>query len=311
MKKQTNLILITVLILQLALIAFLYRPGQEKLPPRLNLFEGLVAEQVTAIDITDDEGNSLSLTREGKSWTVGSNNYPADQESIKTLLAKIAKLQSARVVTRTRASHSRLKAGKELFNRKVVLKGEGEETQFFLGTAPGSKSVHLRRAGEDEVYLTNNLASWELQADKESWWQTKYVNLDQEIQELALQNANGVIHLSKDEDGNWQLKENPDGRSLDQQQVEELVESLNPISISKYLDQPPKADKAPITTINYQTKETKLTLQIWPKDEEHGDYTVKSSQSTFHAKIRSYILDQAIKIKQGVFVNHFVIVASF
>lgn len=58
--------LAVLLVAQVALIAFFYRPGQHAAPVAANLFTDLSPEKVTGQTITDDQGKTITLTK--KEW---------------------------------------------------------------------------------------------------------------------------------------------------------------------------------------------------------------------------------------------------
>lgn len=298
MKKKITTLLVAALVLQLALIAYVYRPGQDKGPAARELFPGLDASAVTALTITDDSGKSITLTRKDKAWEVGAEKYPGDGDDITRVLKKIAALKTARLVTKTKASHVRLKVAETLFNRKVDLKTAGGDTIFYLGTAPSAKTVHLRKEGENEVYLVKDLAAWELQTGKESWWRDKYIDWQQKkLTGLTLHNANGDIRLGRDDKGGWKL-EGDNAARADKDKVISLVSTLSTITLSDYLPAdttPPK--EAPAATVIYHNKDGEVTLTIWPKKKDDADYLAKSTASPFYARIRAYVVDDILKAK--------------
>jgi len=299
MKKQTITILLAALVLQLAITAYVYRPGQGPAQETREFFSGLSPSQVTAMAITDDEGKSITLNKGDKGWTVGPAGYPGDKEDIERVLKKITGLKASRIVTRTRASHPRLKVADTLFNRKVVLTTSGGEKIFYLGAAPSAKTIHLRMDGEDEVYLVKDLASWELQTGKESWWQGKYVDWNQEkLTGLTVRNANGEIILGRDKDGGWVLEGGEDARG-DKDKIISLVSTLSTISVADYLppdSETPAAD--PVATVVYRQKDGEVTLTIWPKTKDENDYTAKNSASPFFATIRGYVVEDILKARK-------------
>ncbi|GBE13482.1 hypothetical protein BMS3Bbin14_00490 [bacterium BMS3Bbin14] len=302
MTKAKNTGLFILLIIQAALIVYLYRPGQGAPPPATLLFSGLRPEMVTSFTITDNMGKTISLAKIKQAWTVGSDGYPGDNDKINNLVRRIAGLKSSRLVSRTRGSHSRLKVGDELFNRKIVLSGPDRKkaVTFFLGTAPSARTIYLRRAGEDDVYEVSGLSIWKLQTDKESWWQRKYVAVkNADLQSLTLTNHGKIISLQRDAKGNWQLAGTPADRKLDRNRVTKLLNSVCRISISGYEGKnfAPR-DKA-IATITYKTRDKTFKLRIWPKNNKANEQVIKNSQSRFYARLEPYILQDTLELKKS------------
>ena len=294
-KKNMIPILIVLLVLQAAVIAYLYRPGQTQTNPSVSLMDTVDAKTVSAMTITDENGDTIMLSKEGPEWVVGSDKFPADQLTVENGINKICGLESARLVSRTKSSHNRLKVGNELFNRKVVLGSDQGDTTFFMGTAPSSKSVHLRISGHDEVYQVAGISAWELQPEQDSWWKSKYVTLEPEaIQGVSITNALGTLNLIRTGDEkNWQFGEEVSG-VLDQAKASALIRTISNISISEYLKKDFAIDTPPVCTIEYQVDTENISLQIWPKSEDNDDHVAKLSNAAFFTKIRAYILQEAL-----------------
>ena len=308
MNKTKNTILIIILALQVALIAFLYRPGQNAAPKAANLFTTLSPEQLTSLVITNEQGKSLSLQKKS-GWQISDGEYPVDQAKIDGLLKKLSDLKSSRLVSQTTGSHTRLKVADGDFSRKVEL-GQGDsKTTFYLGTSPSAKSIHLRLSDAKEVYQINDLSAWELQADKESWWQTRYVSQESsKLTGIRISNAMGTLELVNDADKKtWQVKSDPE-KTLDSKKVDTLVNSLLDISIDSYQAKDFTPKGKPIATVTYQTKDKDSTLEVWAKDAEQapvpdkgkpaeGNQVIKVSTSTFYAKAKDYVVKSALETK--------------
>lgn len=300
MNKTKNIMLLGLLVLQIAVLAFLYRPGQHAAPVAGNLFKALAPEQVTSLSITGEGGKAIALTKKD-GWQIDPGGFPADQSKIEALIKKLAELKAVRLVSQTTSSHARLKVAAGDFNRKVELGQVDAMTTFFLGTSPSAKSIHLRLSDAKEVYQINDLAAWEVQAEKESWWQTKYLSLKQDtLTGLRITNGSGALELAYDADKKaWQLKTAPE-TALDGKQVDTLVTPLLAIDIDSYQAKdfaPPKGK--PLATVTYQTKEGEKTLEIWAKDKaEDGNQVVKASSSAFYAKAKDYVVKGILEAKQ-------------
>ena len=297
-QSKKNTVLAVLLVAQVALIAFLYRPGQTAAPVATNLFPDLSPEKVTGLTITDDQGKSLTMDkREG--WQLSPEGSPADQTKIDALVKKLAALKTTRLVSQTTSSHARLKVADSAFNRKVELAQGEKKTLFFLGTAPSSKSIHLRLADAKEVYQVNDLSTWEVAAEKENWWQTRYVNhpLDS-LTGVTIANAQGKVELVSDGKKGWQLKDKPD-TTLDNKRVEMVISSLADMTIGSYLPKEFAAKGEPVATITYQAKAGgESTLKIWAKEKkEDQDQVVKASNSSWYAKAKEYALKEALELK--------------
>ena len=300
MNNTKNIVLAVLLILQAGLVAYLYRPGQNQAPPAAAIIKDLAPESVSALTITDGLGKTLTLTlAKDKDWRISGSDYPADQEKIEALLKKFAAMKASRLVSQTPSSYARLKVADSDFNRKVALEAGGKQIVFYLGTAPSAKSIHLRLAGAKEVYQVSDLAAWEVLAEQDSWWQTKYVNLPAaELSALTIANAQGGIELLHDQQ-NWRLAGKPDA-ALDSHPLETLLNAATQVSISSYLPKDFTPKGQPVATIT--CREAKggepLTIQIWDKDKPGDlDQPIKSSASPLYAKVKAYAVKELLAAK--------------
>jgi len=298
MNTPKNILLIVLLALQIALIAFLYRPGQQVVAAAGNLFPALAPGQLTGLTITGEQGKTLSLVKK-EGWQIVPGEFPADQAKIEALIKKLAEVKASRLVSQTKSSHARLKVAEGDFNRKVEISQGESKTLFYLGTSPSAKSIHLRLDGAKEVYQINDLAAWELGVEQESWWQTKYLSQPtKELTGLSINNPAGTIALVNDaEKKAWQIKDKAD-TPLDPKRLEPLLNAIGEIGVDAYLakDFAPKG-KA-VATVTYQGKAGEVTLSIWGKDKpEDGNQVIKSSSSAFYAKAKDYVVKAILESK--------------
>ncbi len=297
--NRKNLILSALLVLQIVLVVIALRPAATRAPEKKTFFPDLATSQVTKLVIRDAD-KDLTLVKKGDTWFVKSDaEYPADQKKITDLLDKLTGLSSKRLVARTRASHIRLKVDDEVFNRRIeILTGDVPAT-IFLGTSPTYKTLHVRMAGENEVYLVRDLSIWEAQTGRESWWKTRYLDLAADsLTKVSLTNANGSFTLLKN-DGNWRL-ENEDRPLLDKA-VRDFIDAARSISLLKYLgteEKPEYGLDKPAATLTVATSDgNTITVVIGPKNEEENNHVVKADNSPFYVSVASYTVEDLLNRK--------------
>lgn len=298
--------LAVLLLVQLAVLAFIYRPGTQHEPVKKAFFSDIAIEEIQGLTITDDEGKSIALQLNKGKWQIGQGAYPASTESIQDLLGKIIALQSARLVTTTQSSQVRLKVADDLFNRKIELQlADGKSKSFFLGTSPSNKTIHFRLAGQNQVFMVNDLASWEVQTDKESWWEKEYVSIPtEEIETLSITNAKGTFAFQKGDDKKWLIAAKNSELEESQEKIKTFIHSISKLSIDTYLAEKPPGDLGtPLCTVAYTIKSTPLSLTIWPANEENGSHTAKVSNSDFYATIRNYMLKELLEAESGNYLT--------
>jgi len=292
--SRMNKILALVLAVQLALVVYVFRPGQENVPPKVQFFSDIEAGQVTGLSIADQK-QAVTVTREGDAWVIDSTqHYPADKGKVEKLVQKLLGLTSSRLVARTRASHGRLKVGAEDFNRKLTLHlGKGDDRILLLGSAPNYKTIHVRRANDDEVYLVKDLADWEAQADPHSWWDTNYIDVKPEdLQQVTLTNGHGRLELHRGADKQWQARQAAAGMALADEALTDFLNRVSLIQLDTYLERGGAETKygldKPVATLELITTAGAITLKVAKGDAKDEEYFMKSSDSPFVVRASGY-----------------------
>ncbi len=205
--KKHNQILVAVLLVQIALSAVLLWPrqavsGGESEP----LLGDLAVADVVALIVEDHDQNRMPLSQEAGQWVLSElGAYPTDAAKVNQLLNKLVAINTGRLVTRTDSSHKRLQVARDDFMRRVELKtADGESVIVYLGSSPRYGATHVRREGQDETYLTDDLGSWEANTSAAAWIDATYFYVVQDdIVSLTLENSNGSFTFSKDEADQW------------------------------------------------------------------------------------------------------------
>ncbi len=299
MNTKKNIGLLVLLIVQAALIVYLYQPSRNTAKPAAAIFNNLQADMIKSLTITDANAKSVHLAKIAGHWTVGENKYPADSGKIKGIMQILRKLKKSRLISRSRGSHSRLKVGEQMFKRKVSLtKSNGKKLTFFLGTSPSSKTIYLRRAGDNDVYEISGLTTWQLQTDNNSWWQAQYVTVNQaKLRGLSIKGKNAIA-LTRTAKGNWQLTDAPATSKLNSKRIGQLLDTLSGVFITGYEAKNFTPKGKAVATITYKTNEKSFNLQIWAaKDKKADTQIIKNSMSKFYARISSYILQDTLNLQ--------------
>lgn len=309
MMSKRNIALFFLLLLQLVLIGYLYLPQPENGPVK-RFFAGVTPEMVVRLAVVNAEQKSVAIRREGSGWLVeGAEEYPADREKLDNLLARLTSLQSDRLVAQTKEAHNRFQVGKD-FNQRVTLTlKDGKERSLYLGSSPNYKTTHVRAADDDGVYLVAELAAWQVSPDVKFWWQREYVEVSPEgLLGISLANSRGQLHLSRGDDGVWQLAGLEAGQQLDNSAVQEFVNSVSRITLSDYLGRVEKQEYGlaqPQATLTLKSESGVITLAVGRKDEQAGmggAYVMKSSASPFYVQGGSAQLAPLVERQKGDFV---------
>lgn len=242
-----------VLVLQILIGAGLYINKQnEQHSEKEQALLRLDMAQIDKITI-QQKGDAATLRKQDGNWLLPNlGSLPADQAKLNGLLGKLETLQTGWPVATTRSSHERFEVSEDKHQRRLQLyQGEQLKAELYIGTSPGFRKVHVRKAGHEAVY-TAELNTFDLPTEEAQW-------LDKGL--LAAQNISGIegpdYSLEKQQE-KWQLSENLQGE-LDQSSVQSLVSVLNNLRVTELSDTAPKKEVATSST-KLQVKQGDKTL---------------------------------------------------
>jgi hypothetical protein len=286
-------ILAGVLVLQiiLAVVVNLPKGTQASSGPLLDRYDpGAIA----AILLDNQSGDQLHLQKINGAWVLPEKgNYPVMSDKVAELLEKIEKVDTSRMVTQTSASHSQLLVADDDFMGKIVLsQADGKSYILYLGSSGGAGATHIRVSGQDQVYLTSDLTSWEVSPALNSWIDANYLTLTQDqIQSLSVQNANGTFKFTRGDDGRWTYDGLGAGEIFDAETFQTNISRLARLRMLEPLGteaDPTLGFDAPGASVAFALRDetgstSQITLIIGRKLGEN--YTAKVSTSPYYVKI--------------------------
>lgn len=304
--NRTQRILAIVLVLQIVLIAVVFWPRAGEVQAGEALLGSLDTAQVTRLNIDDADGNRITLVKSDGNWVLPeAGDYPAQADKIETMLQNLAGIETNRLITRTAASHERLGVAADEYERRIRLEGSGGESAvLYVGTSSGAGATHVRLEGQDEVFLTGEISSFDVGASPSNWIDTTFVSLSgDQVTGMVLENANGIYEFEKDpESGEWSLKDMPEDRQLNSSKVTSLVNRLSTLRMAQPLgkgeqpeygfDQPNAIVTLVATDENDAT--TTYTIEVGAISAEGDNYYVRSSVSDFIVLVASTSLDDVV-----------------
>jgi len=301
--NRINRILSAVLVIQIVLAVVVFVPrifpaGASSAP----LFGSLKAEDITRFTVSDKDGHSVELVRQGNGWSVSSAaDYPADTAKIDTFLGKLLAVQTNPLVTSTSASHKRLQVADDDFVRRVdVTSPDGATRTLFLGTTGTGGAPHVRLGGQDAVYQARELFSYDAATDVVNWINPVYFSVAQEnVTALTLQNANGTFEFEKSADGNWALKGLAAGEVFNLNNFTSLLVRIASVRMTKPLGKEAKPEyelDAPGAVITVASKDEAgsvktAILRIGAKDETDSSYVVGSTDSVYIVRVAGFSVE--------------------
>jgi len=299
-------ILAGILVVQVVLIAVAFWPRSTAPGAGAPLFPDLKAEDIVALTVTDTDGNSLQLRKEGEGWVLpDADGFPANAEKVNPVLEKIAGLTTSRLVTRTATSHKRLQVSPEDFVERIDLEtASGEQHTLFLGSSPQYGATHFRVDGQNETYLANDVTTYEMRAEPAAWIDTSFVSLeDASVKKITLQNANGSFSFSRDEDENWTMAGLSPDETLDQAKVDSLVSTAASVNMERPLGKTEKPEyemDQPSAVVRLETADTTVTIQVGAQYPEDESYVISSSEFPYYVEVASYAVQDLVdKTRDG------------
>ncbi|MCC6453784.1 MAG: DUF4340 domain-containing protein [Caldilineaceae bacterium] len=317
--SRTNLILLVILLAQVAVTAFVFWPRASATVTGTPLLAGVNADEVTALTITDDNDRSVSFTKTDGVWTLAdTEGYPANSDKISQTLTKLVAMTADRLVTRTPGSHGRLQVADDDYLRKVDITTPSGVQTLYLGSSTGASATHVRAAGQDATYLTNEIATWELDTLPTTWINVAYFKVPKEkITEVTLQNANGTFTFVHDNENpeEWTLADATADEPIASANINTLIDRIATLNLHTVLgksESPEYGLSEPLATLTVSTSavltETTgaeagtTTLLVGAKDDETNTYILKSSGSEFYVRLAAFTGDEFVNKQRSDFM---------
>lgn len=303
MFNRRNQILVALAVLQLALVAVVFWPrgSQAQGGP---VYADLNKDDIVYLQVAGNDGKQITLEKKAGAWVLpDADDFPARSDLVDALLDKLLALQNTRLVTQTAASHKRLQVAADDFVRRVEFRTQdGDSHALYLGTSPSMGSVHFRLDGQNEVFLTNALSSFDASPQASSYIDTQIISqAAADIKEMHVQNAQGGMTFVRDENGDWQVQELGGEQPSDSNKLSGLITRLSSLSMIRPLGKQAKPEYGldPAATVIRWTLQPQdgeaqeFELQIGAKD-ANNDYPVKFSGSPYYALVAPFAVEDFV-----------------
>ncbi len=311
--RRIHQILTGVLVLQLILSVIVFWPRRSTGAEKKLLFPDLKTEDVVSLTITDSEGKHIVLRRFGEEWVLPeADDYPVTGSKVTSVLEKIAKITTGRLVTRTEASHKRLKVAADDFVSRIELeKTDGTRYTLYLGSSPRYGATHFRLEGQNETYLTGELSSWETTTSATSWIDATYLNIPRtDLVKVTLENAHGSFFFTKQEtkegeEEKWAMEGLKEGESLAQDKLTTLLQRVTLLNMVRPLGKEEKPEYGfadPGAVITLETASQQVTLQVGAELEDQN-YVVKASTSPYYVAVSRYNVELLLNNGRDDFIQ--------
>lgn len=295
------------LVVQLLATAVVFWP-RKSAAAVTSLFEGLEAAEVTQMTVVNgDTDAQVKLSKSGAGWVVdGADGFSADTTKVDDALTKIVALKTNRLIATSPASRARLQVAEDKFVRRIDLTlQDGTSYSLYIGSSPGAGATHVRRADQSNIYATNDLTGYDINATVTSWIDSVYFNLSRDdISGVRLTNASRKFNFTKAADGTWSLTGVPADRTYDPTTFNTMLGRFVRFSLSQPLGQSEKPEyglttpqaTAEITTtqtVSDTTTVNTYTLLVGAKQQD-GNYVVKWSDSPFYVTAAGFSVESMV-----------------
>ena len=326
MLNRTNLFLAALLLVQAVVLAasVVLTAGTESRTVAPILSDVAVAD-VDRLIIADNLENEMTFARGEDGWVLpGADDFPLDSAKINDTLAKLAGMDTRRLVASNPANFARLEVKDDDFRRRIRLHAGDSSATLYLGGSGGANTVYIRRADENEVYLGSGLSSWELSTQVSTWLDANYVNVPvDDVLEITVQRADGSFTFRRDGES-WTYAGLSEGEIFEDTRMPlisrnaatvRLQEPLGLEALDEYgLDDPPvvvdvryrqlveaetedaheptaeapAGDVEPAVELEYNEATYTLTFGATLDD---GDVVLKSSDAEYYVLVRDTVLN--------------------
>ncbi|MBQ0806527.1 MAG: DUF4340 domain-containing protein, partial [Porticoccus sp.] len=120
----------------------------------------------------EDKASGVYMARSEGQWMLSKQQLPASNDKVNELLQNLEKLHTSWPVATTSNSHKRFQVAEDKFIRRVQLYSDGEVlAELFFGNSPGLRQSHVRRKGDDSIYIVD-IDTLEMLPSSKPWFDT-------------------------------------------------------------------------------------------------------------------------------------------
>lgn len=306
--ERRNQILAVILLLQVALVGFVFWPANRGAASAAALLTDVKLEDVNSVTIQDsgDNAKTLKVTRAGDSWVLSSAaDYPVDTVKATDLISKVLSINTRQLVAQSDTSHKRLEVAADKFQRRIDLELKDGKTQtLFIGSSPNARSTNVRRDGSEAVYITDKLGAFDVHTDIASWIDTAYFkSVQSDMQRVMVENAQGKLEFTEISTDTWTLQGLAAGEIFNQNNLTSLLTRLENVPMIEPLGKEAKPDfgmETPSATVTIVSQapggqSQTRSLVVGAKEATADNYFMKASDSDYYVKVSGFTVEQMIK----------------
>jgi hypothetical protein len=237
------------------------------------------------------------MTKRADDWVLidGEEEYPVDPRQVTEAVEKLRQLREVNLASRREDKHELFEVTEAAAVEVILMdKSDNETARLFIGKAgPDFFSTYIRKAGSNEVYLSEEFLKGVFDRQAKDWRdKTLFAFKPDDVNEVRITRGEQIVVLSKDTQGNWHL-EKPVSSLAESQEVEKLLNILSVLRASDY------ADGISLEESGVEAPEIRITVTLDDAGAKDLFISAKEEESTHHyAKISDtkhlYTLHQSI-----------------
>lgn len=296
--KKTILLAAILLVVQIGLVVALTigTKDTDNSKPNMPLL-GFTPDAVTGLTITGPEKDQVVLQKNGNAWTLPDFfGAPASAEQVTALLTRLAEFKQGFAVATTKAAAKRFKVADDTFERHVVIKaGDKEVGDLYVGTSPGFRQIHVRKAGSDAVVAVE-LSTFELETGAEKWLDKNMFR----IKEEDIERISFPDFVLEKKDKGWQLADLKAGEVTDAKAASDLVDKVSDLMVQSVVA-PKEAEPlfAKPEALHYSITRKGGGVAEFRFAKAEGDYYVlKQSERNLYCKVHNLLVSALLKVNR-------------
>ena len=304
--RMTNRILAIALVLQVAMVAFVFWP--ESTTEAGPIFPDVEPGSIARVKITGPDGGTIEVERGSDGCILPlADSYPCRTDRLNNLFDTLGALVADNVVTRTASSHLRLRVSPTRFERLLEFETlDGKAYKLYLGSALTVSASHVRADGRDEVYKVSELTTSDAPVNALGWIETEYLFVPQSfLTNVSIDNSLGQLELTQDGDGNWTVEGIEEGEEVDQARVNSLLTRAASVSMREPLGRLEIEEYGIGAPTGAYTLESRndagavATVTLTVGAAVQGGYVVKSSESDYYVLVADFEVDDMLQATKG------------
>ncbi|WP_193747485.1 DUF4340 domain-containing protein [Cellvibrio sp. OA-2007] len=241
--------------------------------------------------VIQDANNKVTLQKVAGQWQLPEQQQlPVDKQKLDDILQKLEGTKLTWPVTTTASSHERFEVSDSKFQRHIKLfQGDNKKAELWLGTSPGFKKIHLRRAGEDQVYAVE-LTSFEFATEAKDWLQKDLLAV-KDI--TTIKSADYALQKTADSWNFVSANQDETTEKVDANKVAELVSGLNNLQIQEVATQAPHGET---TSVTVKSAAGEFQFEFVKTENE---YFVKRSDQDNYFKLSQYEFERVANVTRA------------